>query len=141
MGAAVMNMPRPPVPRSLNSCSPAAALQGGKRIFLVPTFTYYTAATFNLFCLYLCWRFPRPAPPTQVGSWHASGQLGWHASCRVHKVGAGAGPAGAHAGPALPGTSPPLPLASSTRRCLLPPSLSWQQARVQRQRRHWLMCS
>lgn len=41
-------------------------LAGGKRIFLVPTFTYYTAATFNLFCLYLCWRFPRLAPPTQV---------------------------------------------------------------------------
>ncbi|PRW56741.1 Interferon-induced 44 family [Chlorella sorokiniana] len=43
-------------------------LAGGKHIYLVPTFTYYTAAVFNLFCLYLCWRFPRRSSAAQVPS-------------------------------------------------------------------------
>lgn len=34
----------------------------------MPTFTYYVGATFNLFCLYLCWRFSRRKPEAS-GIW------------------------------------------------------------------------
>lgn len=38
----------------------------------MPTFTYYVGATFNLFCLFLCWRFPRRKP--EVGDLSPEGE-------------------------------------------------------------------
>ncbi|KAL4438975.1 hypothetical protein ABPG77_006912 [Micractinium sp. CCAP 211/92] len=43
----------------LNCCMWIGYLAGGKHILLMPTLTYYVGASFNLFCLFLCWRFPR----------------------------------------------------------------------------------
>lgn len=66
----------------------AAPPQGGKHIYLVPTFTYYVGATFNLLCLFLCWRFPRrpSTPPVRMAGSHAccsvaGPAVAWCAAC------------------------------------------------------------